>query len=65
VEGDYLTKVLAFMVQQLLDEHKRAIPDFGVRLFVFCFFMVMSRTVWMMMVFRSRNRLIGLRRRCL
>ncbi|KAI0832105.1 Sec1-like protein [Trametes gibbosa] len=28
VEGDYVAKVLAFMVQQLLDEHKKANPDF-------------------------------------
>ncbi|KAH9851922.1 Sec1-like protein [Lenzites betulinus] len=26
--GDYVAKVLAFMVQQLLDEHKKANPDF-------------------------------------
>lgn len=28
VEGDYVAKVLAFMVQQHLDEHKKANPDF-------------------------------------
>ena len=28
VEGDYVAKVLAFMVQQYLDEHKKANPDF-------------------------------------
>ncbi|TFL01947.1 Sec1-like protein [Pterulicium gracile] len=29
VEGDYLTKVLAFMTQKQLDEHKKQNPDFG------------------------------------
>jgi syntaxin-binding protein 1 len=29
VEGDYVTKLLAFMVQHNLDEHKKANPDFG------------------------------------
>ena len=32
VEGDHLTKLLAFMVQQGLDEYKRANPEFPVRL---------------------------------
>jgi syntaxin-binding protein 1 len=31
VEGDHLSKLLAFMVQQGLDEYKRANPDFPVR----------------------------------
>ncbi|KAF8892136.1 Sec1-like snare protein [Infundibulicybe gibba] len=29
VEGDYVTKILAFMVQGTLDEHKKANPEFG------------------------------------
>lgn len=28
MEGDYVAKVLAFMVQQNLDEYKKATPDF-------------------------------------
>lgn len=33
VEGDYVTKLLAFMVQNNLDEHKKAYPEFGVRFY--------------------------------
>jgi syntaxin-binding protein 1 len=33
VEGDYATKLLAFMVQQNLDEYRKANPDFGVGFF--------------------------------
>ncbi len=31
VETEFVTRVLAFMVQSNLDEHKKANPDFGVR----------------------------------
>jgi syntaxin-binding protein 1 len=30
VDTDFVTKLLAFMVQGLLDEHKKANPEFGV-----------------------------------
>ena len=40
VESDHVTKLLAFMVQQFLDEHKASNRDFGVstipRDFVWC-----------------------------
>ena len=32
-ESDYVTKLLAFMVQGILEEHKKANPDLGVRYF--------------------------------
>jgi syntaxin-binding protein 1 len=32
IESDFVTKVLAFMVQRNLEEHKKANPEFGVRL---------------------------------
>ncbi|KAJ7087363.1 Sec1-like snare protein [Mycena belliarum] len=31
VEGDFATKILAFFVQNILDEHKKANPDFSVQ----------------------------------
>ena len=30
LEGDYVTKLLAFMVQGTLEEHKKLNPEFGV-----------------------------------
>lgn len=33
VESDHATKLLAFMIQQALDEHKKNNPDFPVRAF--------------------------------
>lgn len=33
VESDYASKLLAFMVQENLDEHKRANPEFPVGIF--------------------------------
>lgn len=33
LESDYVTKLLAFMVQGILEEHKKANPEFGVRYF--------------------------------
>jgi len=33
VESDYVTKLLAFMVQGILEEHKKLNPEFGVRHF--------------------------------
>lgn len=37
VETEFVAKVLAFMVQTNLDEHKQANPDFGVRRLLFLF----------------------------
>ena len=33
LESDYVTKLIAFMVQGILEEHKKANPEFGVRYF--------------------------------
>jgi syntaxin-binding protein 1 len=39
VQSEFVTKILAFMVQSNLDEYKRNNPDFGVRvLFFYGFF---------------------------
>ena len=35
LESDYVTKLLAFMVQGILEEYKKMNPDFGVRYFSF------------------------------
>jgi len=32
VESDFVTKLLAFMVQGYLEEHKKVNPEFGVRI---------------------------------
>ena len=37
-ESDYVTKLLAFMVQGILEEHKKANPDFPVRYSPLCSF---------------------------
>lgn len=37
IETEYVTKILAFMVQSNLDEYKRNNSDFGVRFFFFFF----------------------------
>ena len=31
LESDYVTKLLAFMIQGILEEHKKLNPEFGVR----------------------------------
>ena len=37
LESDYVTKLLAFMVQKILEEHKKLNPEFAVRLFLIIF----------------------------
>lgn len=57
VEGDYLTKVLAFMTQKQLDEHKKQNPDFGVGASL-CTLCLWTDLVWQKQATRERGTLI-------